>query len=259
MLDGVCETFTAAMSAPYLDGHGHVTDHAGSCSSTRRAAGGHRQLAAAGFQLHFHAIGDRAVSAALDALATLPTAQRRRPPPPRAPAVHHPGGPGRFAKLRITGNFQPLWACGRADGQADHPVRRAERAAWQYRIGSLLRLGTRVAFGSDWPVSSADPLQEMHVAVNRMLSGRLGTAGIGRDDRAVAARQAIGVDAAIDAFTKGVAWVNHEEDVAGRLLPGKVADLAVLDQNLYAIPPKAIGDTSVAMTIAGGHVVHGDE
>jgi predicted amidohydrolase YtcJ len=70
--------------------------------------------------------------------------------------------------------------------------------------------------------------------------------------------QAISLDAAIDAFTSGVAWVNHEEDVAGRLLPGLRADVAVLDQDLFAIPASDIGNTSVVMTIAGGTVVYGD-
>jgi hypothetical protein len=67
------------------------------------------------------------------------------------------------------------------------------------------------------------------------------------------------VDAAVDAFTRGVAYVNHEENVAGTLAPGKVADIAVLDQDLYTIAPGAIGDTSVALTIASGKVVHGNE
>ena len=262
MLDGVCETFTAAMGTPYLNGHGHVTDHAGSLfiepDELKEATG---KLADLGFQLHFHAIGDRAVGAALDALATLTEAQR-------IGGRHHiahlqfinPADLERFAKLRITGNFQPLWAC--KDEQNDKltlPFVGLERANWQYRIGSLLRLGTRVAFGSDWPVSSADPLQQLHVAVNRMLSGRLGTPGSAETTVPLLPAEAIGVDAAIDAFTKGVAYVNHEEDVAGTLEPGKVADFAVLDQNLYAIAPKAIGDTSVALTIASGQVVHGDE
>jgi hypothetical protein len=67
------------------------------------------------------------------------------------------------------------------------------------------------------------------------------------------------VSAAIDAFTKGVAFVNHEEDMAGTLAPGMLADLAVLDQDLYEIPPDAIGGTSVRQTIAAGQVVHGEE
>ena len=262
MLDGVCETFTAAMGAPYLDGHGHATDHAGSLfiepDELTEAVG---RLADLGFQLHFHAIGDRAISTALDALAALPDAQR-------ISGRHHiahlqfinPADLERFAQLRVTGNFQPLWAC--KDDQNDRltlPFVGLERANWQYRIASLLRVGTRVAFGSDWPVSSADPLQELHVAVNRVLSSRLGEPGTEETTVPLLPAEAIGVDAALDAFTRGVAYVNHEEDVAGTLEPGKIADFAVLDQDLYAIPPNAIGDTSVALTIASGQVVYGDE
>jgi predicted amidohydrolase YtcJ len=262
MLDGVCETFTAAMGAPYLDGHGHSTDHAGSLfiepDELLEAAG---KLADLGFQMHFHAIGDLAITAALDALAALPEAQR-------IGGRHHiahlqfisPADLGRFAKLGVTGNFQPLWAC--KDEQNDKltlPFVGLERANWQYRIGSLLRIGTRVAFGSDWPVSSADPLQELHVAVNRVLSARLGTPGTEETTVPLLAAEAIGVDAAVDAFTRGVAFVNHEEDVAGTLEAGKIADFTVLDQDIYAIPASAIGDTSVALTIASGRVVHGDE
>jgi predicted amidohydrolase YtcJ len=262
MLDGVCETFTAAMGSPYLDGHGHETGNAGSLfiepEELTEAAG---RLADLGFQMHFHAIGDRAVTAALDALAALPEAQR-------VSGRHHiahlqfinPADLERFAKLGVTGNFQPLWAC--KDDQNDKltlPFVGLERANWQYRIGSLLRAGTRVAFGSDWPVSSADPLQELHVAVNRMLSARLGEPGTDETTVPLLPAEAIGVDAAVDAFTRGVAFVNHEEDVAGTLEPGKVADFAVLDQDLYAVPASAIGDTAVALTIASGQVVHGDE
>jgi predicted amidohydrolase YtcJ len=261
MLDGVCETFTAAMSAPYLDRDGHPGDHQGRLflepEALREIT---RRLAAAGFQLHFHAIGDRAVSTALDALAALPAGPRRA-------ARHHlahlqfitPRDMCRFAELDAVANFQPLWAC--AETQMEEltiPFVGAERAAWQYQIGSLAAAGTRIAFGSDWPVSSADPLQEIHVAVNRVLSERLGRPGKPECENPFLPDQAITLDDAIDAFTTGVAWVNHEEDMAGQLLPGMRADLAVLDQDLYAIPARDIGSTSVVMTVAGGTVVHGD-
>jgi predicted amidohydrolase YtcJ len=261
MLDGVCETFTAAMSAPYLDRAGHPTAHSGRLfiepDVLREAAG---RLGAEGFQLHFHAIGDLAVSTALDALAALPAAQRQA-------ARHHlahlqfitPRDMGRFAELGAVANFQPLWAC--AELQMEEltlPFVGPERALWQYQIGSLLSLGTRIAFGSDWPISSADPLQEIHVAVNRVLSERLGRPGEPECENPFLPGQAITVDAAVDAFTAGVAWVNHSEDVAGRLLPGMRADVAVLDQDLFAIPPRDIGSTSVVMTMAGGTVVYGD-
>jgi predicted amidohydrolase YtcJ len=261
MLDGVCETFTAAMSSPYLDASGHPAGHQGRLFiEPGELAEAARRLGAEGFQLHFHAIGDLAVSTALDVLGALPAEQRRA-------ARHHlahlqfitPRDIGRFAELDAVANFQPLWAC--AEVQMEEltlPFVGPERALWQYQIGSLLRGGTRIAFGSDWPVSSADPLQEIHVAVNRVLSERLGRPGQPECENPFLPEQAITVDAAIDAFTSGVAWVNHAEDVAGRLLPGMRADVAVLDQDLFAIPPREIGDTSVVMTIAGGTVVYGD-
>jgi len=262
MLDGVCETFTAAMGAPYLDGHGHRTDHSGALfiepPELEEAVG---LLADLGFQLHFHAIGDRAVTAALDALATLPAGLRLS-------GRHHiahlqfvrPSDLGRFAELGAIANFQPLWAC--RDEQNDQltvPFVGGERAAWQYRIGSFLRLGARVAFGSDWPVSSADPLQEMHVAVNRMLSTRLGEPGSVETTTPLLPEEAISIDAAVVAFTRGVAYVNHEEDVTGTLELGKLADVAVLSQDVYAVRPAAIGDTTVDLTVASGQIVHGDE
>jgi predicted amidohydrolase YtcJ len=261
MLDGVCETFTAAMSAPYLDGHGHPTGHKGSLfidpETLRQATG---RLAAAGFQLHFHAIGDHAVSTALDVIEALPAAQRQA-------ARHHlahlqfitPRDLGRFSALGAVANFQPLWAT--ADPQMEEltiPFVGAERSAWQYQIGSLIRRGTRIAFGSDWPVSSADPLQEIHVAVNRVLSASLGRRGEPECTDPFQPEQAITVEDAVDAFTAGVAWVNHSEEVAGRLLPGVRADVTVLDQDLFAIPARDIGSTSVVMTVAGGTVVYGD-
>jgi predicted amidohydrolase YtcJ len=262
MLDGVCETFSAAMGAPYLDGHGHPTEHTGSLfiepDELTEAVG---KLADLGFQLHFHAIGDRAIAAALDALSALTPAQR-------IVGRHHiahlqfvgPADLERFAKLAVTGNFQPLRAC--RDEQNDQltlPFVGPERASWQYRIGSLMRRGGRLAFGSDWPVSSADPLQELHVAVNRMLSTRLGEPGSVETTLPLLPAEAITVDAAVDAFTRGVAFVNHEEDVAGTLEPGKLADFAVLSQDIYAIPPSAIGHATVALTVASGQVVYGDE
>jgi predicted amidohydrolase YtcJ len=221
MLDGVCETFTAAMSAPYLDRHGHPTERQGRLfidPETLTDATG--RLAAEGFQLHFHAIGDRAVATALNALAALPAEQRRA-------GRHHlahlqfiaPRDMDRFRALEAVANFQPLWACNEPQmEEMTLPFVGAERATWQYQIGSLVRGGTRIAFGSDWPISSADPLQEMHVAVNRVLSERLGQAGEPACARPFLPAQAITVDDAIGAFTTGVDWVNHEEHAAGVLL-----------------------------------------
>lgn len=262
MLDGVCETFTAAMGASYLDGHGHPTGHHGRLFIDPQELGqATRTLSDLGFQLHFHAIGDHAVTTALNAISALPAAQRES-------GRHHiahlqfitPHDLGRFAQAGVVANFQPLWAT--EDDQVSEltiPFVGPERAAWQYRIGEVARQGGRVAFGSDWPVSSPDPLQEMHVAVNRMLHPKLGAPGTPETTRPFLPAEAVSVDQALQAFTAGVAYVNHEEDVAGTLAPGMMADVAVLTQDLYAIPAGAIGDTTVALTIAGGQVVHGDD
>jgi predicted amidohydrolase YtcJ len=262
MLDGVCETFTAAMGASYLDGHGHPTGHQGKLFIDPDELGhAARTLADLGFQLHFHAIGDAAVTAALDTIGALPA-------PQRAGGRHHiahlqfiaPDDLDRFAQVGAVATFQPLWAA--EDDQVSEltiPFVGPERAWWQYRIAEVARRGGRVAFGSDWPVSSPDPLQEMHVAVNRVLSGRLGEPGTPETTRPFLPAEAITVDAALQAFTAGVAYVNHEEDVAGSLEHGLLADIAVLSQDLYAVAPSAIGDTTVDLTLAGGQVVHGDE
>jgi predicted amidohydrolase YtcJ len=261
MLDGVCETFTAAMSDSYLDGHGHPTGHAGRLFiEPETLAEAVRRLAAEQFQLHFHAIGDRAVGTALDALAGLPAGTR-------AAARHHiahlqfitPQDLPRFRALDAVANFQPLWAC--AEPQMEEmtlPFVGPERAGWQYSIGALARSGTRIAFGSDWPISSADPLQEMHVAVNRVLSPRLGRPGMPESEQPFLPGQAITVADAVAAFTSGVGWVNHDEEGAGSLRPGLRADVTVLDQDLFTIPAADIGSTSVVLTVAGGQVVFGE-
>jgi predicted amidohydrolase YtcJ len=255
MLDGVCETFTAAMTEPYT---GHQ-DGGDLFIPEKEVATAVRLLSREGFQVHFHAIGDRAVTAALNAVASagpVSSAQDLR---------HHiahlqfirPGDLDRFADLGVVANFQPLWAT--HDPQMDEltlPFVGPERAGWQYRVGTLARRGARLAFGSDWPVSSADPLQEIHVAVNRRLSARLGRPGTAETDRPFLPAEALPLAQAMTAFTAGVAYVNHREPELGSLRPGHRADLAVLSQDIFARPAAEIGDTRVELTIAGGQVVY---
>ncbi len=257
MLDGVCETLTAAMTEPYRDrSAGHHGHHRGELFvPPEQVAEAVRLLSREGFQVHMHAIGDRAVHVALDAVASAPPGDLR----------HHvahlqfirPEDVDRFADLGVVANFQPLWAT--HDPQMDEltlPIVGPERAAWQYVIGTLARRGGRLAFGSDWPVSSADPLQEIHVAVNRRLSPRLGRAGTPETERPFLPDEALPLAQAVAAFTSGVAYVNHREQELGSLRPGHRADIAVLNQDIFALPPAEIGDTRVDLTIAGGQVVH---
>ncbi len=150
---------------------------------------------------------------------------------------------GRFAAVGAIANFQPLWAC--SDRQMEEltlPFVGSERAGWQYSIRSLLSRGVPVAFGSDWPVSSPDPLQVIHVAVNRSPSGRLGQAGTSECDKPFRPGEAIGISEALAAYTRGVALVNGEETVTGVLTPGMRADIAVLDQQVFSVPARAARD-----------------
>ena len=261
MVDGVCETFTAAMSRAYL-GQTGSGDHRGTLFlEPDELVDSVRRLDDDDFQVHFHAIGDRAVSSALDAIEALDPGRRRR-------NRHHlahlqfvaPSDLGRFARLGAIANFQPLWACN--DDQMVEftlPFVGAERAQWQYSIGSLWRRGARVAFGSDWPVSHPDPIHEMHVAVNRTLSAHLAEPGSNEATVPFRADQAITVQNAIDAFTRNVAYVNGDDDHLGQINVGFSADLVVLNQDLLRATPSDIGDTAVDLTIAQGQVVHGDE
>lgn len=261
MVDGVCETFTAAMSRQYLGEPGRG-GHRGDLflePELLREAVGH--LDAHGFQVHFHAIGDRAIACALDAVEGLGATRG-------GVNRHHlahlqfiaPDDLDRFAKLGAIANFQPLWACN--DPQMDEftiPYVGEERANWQYSIGSLWQRRALVAFGSDWPVSNPDPLQGIHVAVNRMLSTRLGTPDTEETTVPFRPDQALSVERAIQAYTRNVAYVNGDERVLGELEVGYRGDVAVLSQDIFSIASSEIGDTTVDVTVAAGRIVHGDE
>ncbi len=252
MQDGVCETFTAAMLTPYLDVHGHETGECGLSFVDPEALKGYvRRLDAEGFQVHVHAIGDRAVREALDAIEV---ARTQRPSGGRHHLAHlqvvHPDDLDRFAALGVTANFQPLWAC--EDEQMVEltiPFLGEERSGWQYPIGTLARRGVSLAFGSDWPVSTPDPMAEVHVAVNRTEPGT--------DRPAWLPQEKIALDAALSAFTRGSAFVNELEDECGSIEAGKWADMVVLDRDVFMVDGAdgGIAGAQVRLTMVAGEVV----
>ncbi|MEV5203564.1 amidohydrolase [Streptomyces sp. NPDC053720] len=253
MQDGIAENFTAALTAPYLDGCGCATANSGLSFVDPQALRGHvTALDALDFQVHFHALGDRAVREALDAIGAAVAANGRRGN--RHHLAHlqvvHPDDLPRFAALGAIANIQPLWAA--HEPQMDEltiPFLGPERAAWQYPFGGLLRSGATLAAGSDWPVSSPDPLAGIHVAVNRREPGT-------DDDRVFLPEQRIDLLSAIAAYTAGSSHVNRLDD-AGSLLPGNLADLVVLDRDILAAPPEEIAEARVERTYVGGALVHG--
>ncbi|NUW35673.1 amidohydrolase [Nonomuraea sp. SMC257] len=253
MLDGVAENFTAAMLEPYLDGCGCATANSGlnfvDPALLREAV---RELDALGFQIHFHALGDRAVREALDALAGARAANGANDN--RHHLAHlqvvHPADIPRFAEVGAAANIQPLWAA--HEPQMDEltiPFLGAARAALQYPFGDLLRAGARLVAGSDWSVSSPNPLWGAHVAVNR-------TVPDGERRAPFLPGQALTLAQALTAYTAGSAWINHIDDVTGTVEAGKDADLVVLDRDPFAGPPEEIGATRVARAYVQGQLVH---
>ncbi|HLN79124.1 MAG TPA: amidohydrolase [Nocardioidaceae bacterium] len=256
MQDGIAENYTAGMTAPYLDGCGCATRNAGLSfvepALLREVV---VRLDAEGFQVHFHAIGDRAVRESLDAVEQARTTNGRTELRHHIAHIQlvHPHDRGRFAGLDVTANMQPLWAA--YDEQMVDltlPYLDPERAAWQYPFADLLRHGARLASGSDWPVSSPDPLAGIHVAVNRTVYGEGGRAGT----EPFLAEQAIALEEAFRAYTSGSAFVNHLDDT-GALEPGRLADLTVLDRDPFLGEPEEIGATRVLATYVDGVRVFG--
>jgi len=248
--DGVMENFTAVMSEPYfVDG-----DPTGipmiEPEFLKEAV---TAIDAEGFQVHFHAIGDAGISQCLDAVEAAIHANgnaHRRHHISHLQAIH-PDDLPRFRELDVVANFQPLWAY--ADEYITEltlPFIGEERGNWMYTIRSVVNAGGMIAFGSDWQVSTANPFPQIETAVTR-------TDAEG-DDAPFMPHETIDLATALAAFTINSAYVNGIDDATGSIEVGKLADLIVLDRNLFGIPAKEISETKVLLTLFGGQPVYGD-
>ena len=251
MLDGVAETGTAALLEPYLNKCGCATANRGSSFIDPTELPKYvAELDRLGFQCHFHALGDRAVRDALDAVDAARRANGHNDTRPQLAHVQivHPDDIPRFSALGAMANIQPLWAA--HEPQMDDltiPFLGEERTRLQYPFGSLLRSGAAISAGSDWPVSSANPLEGIHVAVNRVLHGV--------DAPVFLPDERLSLAEAVTAYTVGSARANHLDDT-GRVQVGALADLVVLDRDPFDHPSEEIAETAVDMTFVGGEQVY---
>lgn len=253
MVDGVAENHTAAMLTPYRDAHGHDThNHGLSFIDPERLREYVTALDAAGQQVHMHALGDRAVREALDAL------QNAHDVNGTTDGRHHlahlqivaEDDVPRFAELDAIANIQALWAT--HEDQLDEltlPFLQDGQEARQYPFGDFAREGVRFAAGSDWPVSTADPIAAIHIAVNRTVPGsERGPLG--------GEHQRLDLETALAAYTSGTAYVNRREGDTGSIREGYLANLVVLDPNPFAGPASEIHRTRVASTWIEGQPVY---
>ncbi|CAM5601243.1 amidohydrolase [Streptomyces spiroverticillatus] len=254
MQDGIAENHTAAMLDPYLTACGCASDNSGISFIDPKSLSSYvTSLDAAGFQVHFHALGDRAVREALDAVEAARAANGHTDTRPHLAhlQVVHPNDVPRFRALGASANIQALWAA--HEPQMDEltiPFLGAERAAHQYPFGDLLRAGATLCAGSDWPVSSPDPLAALQVAVTRR------EPGADADVPVFLPEQRIDLGSAVAAYTAGSAYVNHLDET-GSIRPGLLADLTVLDRDIFAAPAEEIAEARVVATYVGGEAVYG--
>jgi predicted amidohydrolase YtcJ len=251
-MDGSLGSRTAAMKSAFSDDPGNSGiprfDQASLNAMTV-------ERARAGFQIGFHAIGDRAAAMALDAYSAaeadarqngnatlLPSAQRNRIE--HAQVVDAADIP-RFKALGVIASMQPChlltdmrWAEARLG---------PERAKYSYAWKAFLNAGVPLAFGTDYPVEPVTPFRGVYSAVTRKDEAGKQT---------FYTQNALTISQAIYAYTQGSAFAEFSETWKGKLIPGYVADFIVLDRDLTAIPPAEILKTQVMQTYVAGRQVY---
>ena len=247
--DGVIESHTAALLQPYSD----KPETAGVLNfPPQKMQSIVEVLDKNGFQVHVHAIGDRAVNVALNAFEHALSVNGYHDN--RHQIAHleliQPSDLPRFRKLGVIANFQSFWAFNDPYiSKCTAPLIGPERSGRLYQLRSVFNTGAVIAAGSDWSVSSMNPLDAIQVAVTRL----------GLDDTSTAAwipSERINLPEIVAAYTINGAYDNHNEKLCGSLESGKYADFIVLDKNIFDVPFSAIHNVHVQMTYLGGKLVY---
>ena len=257
-IDGVLEGETAALVSPYL----HTPGYQGELTYPQAELNDIvANLANNNLQVFTHAVGDGGVRAILDAFEFAEQIHGRKDL--RHHISHfqliHPDDHGRFAELNVVANFQALWAV--PDEwiiDLNLPVVGLDRVHRMYPIASIAQSGAMLVGGSDWNVSSLNPLDAIEVAVLRhdwhandsLTNDELSQLDVlNRSER-------VDLDTMLKAYTINAAWSMHQEALTGSLTPGKRADIVVLSEDLFAIPPQLISTVKVEKTFIDGQLVY---
>ena len=243
-LDGSLGSRTAALFAPYSDAPGtsgllHMDEAQLAPMAIERDR--------AGFQLAFHAIGDRANHVALDTFAAVVAANGLRD---RRDRVEHaqvvaPEDFARFGQLNIVASMQPSHLLDDERWASDRLGPERSRGAYAWR--TMQKNGVRLAFGTDHPVEPLNPLRGIYACVTRELP---------QGSAAWQPQESLPMKDCLRAYTAGSAYAEFEEKRKGTIAPGMLADLVVYPVNLNQIPPRDLLTTKVKMTITGGRIVY---
>lgn len=246
--DGSLGSRTAYFFEPFLDqpnSRGLLSDEMHPISLMRDRM---MRADAAGIQICTHAIGDEAISTILDLYSEVAKADGEADRRFRIEHAQHMAAKDfdRFAELHVIASVQPYHAIddGRwAEARIGH-----DRASRTYPFRTFLNHGVRLAFGTDWDVAPLDPMQTLYAAVTRSTVD-------GKNPHGWFPEQRLTVAEAVEAYTMGSAYAEFQENQKGSIAPGKLADMVLLDQDIFNIPPEKIRDTKVLKTFVGGKVI----
>jgi predicted amidohydrolase YtcJ len=246
-IDGVLESHTASLLERYFgsEERGEPLYSADELNTVVTA------LDANGFQVHMHVIGDRAVRMALDAIAEAEKANGFRD---RRHHLAHlelvdPTDIPRFGQLGVLANFQSLWAYPDEDiTKLTFPALGPERSLRLYPTKDLVSDGATIVGGSDWSVTSMNPLDAIQVAITRR--------GLDGSGPALNPNEAVDLPTILAAYTINGAYLRHQENLIGSIEVGKKADIVVLEGNLFRTPVRNIHELKVHMTLVEGKEVY---
>lgn len=249
-VDGVIPQKTAFMLAPYENSGGERGTPHIAPDVLKQAV---TAIDGKGMNAFMHAIGDGGVHISLDAVEA---ARRTNGVKPTHHMVTHmnvvdPGDQPRFGKLSTFAQFQPSWASWYDYMDLTVAAIGPKRSTYIYPAGSIVRAGGKLAYGADWPVGSANPLEGIEVAMTRRTAGDPNAKPLLPDE-------GVSLEEAIASHTINVAYVNGFDDITGSIKAGKSADLVVLDKDIFRVPAYEISKAKVLVTLFQGRPVFGD-